>query len=204
MKDGLAFSCAYLARPGDAFAEQLRTLRARLLKFLKDKTKIVLVTSAWPGEGKSTVCLNLAACLGEFGLRVLLVDADLRSFGLSNLMGEAPGLTDLLQQTTLLPVQLPAKGVWLMPRGLTRAQPAQILQSPACKKWIRRQGDKFDVVLVDAPAISTFRDALWVAPQCDGALLVSSRRQFKGVPEGHLSEDLRDAGVEILGVVATP
>ena len=191
--------CLYLGEPTGLFAERVRSLRANIMLQLKQGRKSYLVTSCWEGEGKSTVCLNLAAALAEFGLRVLLVDGDLRQRSLTRLLlPEAPG-ADLAVHTS----------DWIPKVSLVGAAaceeigPADRLAAPGYRQSVQALFVGYDVVLVDSPPLSACSDALLLGRWVDGALLVTAQARFRGVAEGNFSEDLRESGVEVLGVVVT-
>lgn len=191
--------CTYLRAPDSAYAESIRGLRASIMKQLASGRKCLLVTSSWPHEGKSTTCLSLAAALGEFGRRVLLVDGDLRRANLSAIFGHTEN--GLVDNHPPVPTSLPM--VWLAPAGKLQGSAADVLAQPEIKNWLQRQRPNFDIILIDSPPLSACGDAILWGTQCDGALMVVSQAHFRGLPEGHFSEDLRDAGIEVLGLVLT-
>ena len=190
----------YLSEPDSSYAESIRSLRANIVPLIQRGIKAYLVTSSWEGEGKSTVCINLAVALSEFGLKVLLLDGDLRQRSLTRLLACADtGISPTgLCQPPLLP------GVWLFCSSLPEGErPADFLARSGYLDALRPVLSEFDVVLVDSPPLSVCSDAHLLGRLTDGALLVASRDKFRGLPEGHYSEDLRDHGINILGVVIT-
>lgn len=188
------------ARYGDA----MRRLRALLGARLEPLKNIILVTSSWPNEGKTTTCLNLAATFAEGGRKVLIVDGDLRQQTSSRL---APvelegGLASLLNDGEVA-VHAIAPELWLAPGGRL-ADPSVLLVSQAFNLWLERQRHAFDLVFVDSPPLSVCKDALILSQYCDGTLVVASKSRFRGLDEGHYCEDLREQGAKIIGVVSTP
>jgi polysaccharide biosynthesis transport protein len=178
--------------PSHMYAESYRCLRSALL-FLAaeaDRPRLLLVTSALPDEGKSTVAANLARTLALGGARVLLVDADLRRGRLHNLLGleQEPGLAHLLNcpadadkvlQTNSLP------NLWFIACGTRLNNPGDQFLGPALDQLLSRWRSQFDYVLIDTSPIFAADDATTLAPKVDGTLLVvrsqfSSARQVRG------------------------
>ncbi len=192
----------YCTRPDSEYAEAIRTTRTNILRHITSGRKILLVTSTWEGEGKSTTCLSLAPALAEVPLRTLLVDGDLRQRSLSGIFqSETPGLDQLSQAQ---PGSTSLRGVSFVPAGKARStDPSGILISIELGNWLMIQREKFDVILIDTPPLSACKDTFLWAPHCDGAMIIASRQKFRGLAEGHLSEDLREHGIPVLGVILT-
>lgn len=135
-------------------------------------------------------------------MRVLLIDGDLRQRSLSQIFhSEAPGVDQLSQAKS---VETCLKNVSFVSAGTSKSlDPTRTLTSAELAQWISQQRQAFDVVLIDTPPLSACKDTFLWAPLCDGAVIVASRQKFRGVAEGHLSEDLREQGIEILGVILT-
>lgn len=164
----------------------MRVLGRRVVQFGRQGFRSILITSAWPGEGKSTVCLNLALALCDLSQKVTLVDGDLR-------------MRTLTRHHSILPPA--AEKLTFFPAPEPRAHPAEQLTEPDYRAKVAEQGRNSDLMLIDTPALSNCSDALMLAPWVDGAILVTSKKLFRGIPEGNFSEDLRDHGIPILGVV---
>jgi protein-tyrosine kinase len=162
-------------------------------------------TSSWEGEGKTSLVAGLGVALAQTGFQVLLIDTDLRRPTLSRLFGtqDTPGLIDALKDELVQPEQAtPVDRLRLIAAGrlrettdygalLSRPRLGQLLQDPS------------RILICDTPPLSVCHDALIVAAHLDGVYLVSSATKFVGVPEGHFSEDIRDQGIPLLGVVMT-
>ena len=195
----------YLRAPTSTYAEALRTLRTALLrKVKKGRQQIIAFTSCWPQEGTTETCLGLSIALAEVGNRVLLVDCDLRNQSLSrrlNLCAPSPSQTRILQPSPQ-PSQL-HPNLLIAPAGnMDGDHDPDLLEKKTFQDWLQQQRSSFDFILIDTPPLSVFKDVLSLGQVADGAVLVSSQQYFRGIPEGEMSEDLRDAGLEMLGFVS--
>ena len=119
-----------LAEPNGMVAEAFRNLRVALSKYIGQQRSRFLVVSAFPGDGKSNICVNLAAALGQLHLRVLLVDGDLRRPTISRVFSaqNLVGLTDSLDQASQAKsykTRIP--NLELVPRGTCDKNPANLL-----------------------------------------------------------------------------
>jgi Mrp family chromosome partitioning ATPase len=191
--------CLYLAEPDSQYSEWIRSLRNKILTFWRKQYKSFLVASSWEGEGKSTVCINLAASMAEIGMRPLLVDGDLRQRSLTRLLlQEVPPDDPVPQPTPWIP------GVQVLGAAPCRPSEAanRLGEGSLQSRW-RSFFQDHNLILVDSPPMSVCGDAFILGRQLDGALMVVSEDKFVGLPEGHFSEDLRDQGIELLGTVIT-
>jgi capsular exopolysaccharide synthesis family protein len=168
------------------YAESYRNLRSALL-FLPvegEHPKILLITSALPGEGKSTIAANLALTLAAGGSRVLLVDADLRQGHLHDLLGlrQEPGLVELLRQPADLDKIIQTNSLTnfaFISRGSNVSHPGDLLLGAALDQVLARWRERFDYVLIDTCPVFAADDATTLAPKLDGTLFVV-RRRFSG------------------------
>ena len=167
-----------LRNPQSAAAESYRVLRTNLLfSFAEGTGKVLLVTSAGPGEGKTTTVVNLAASIALNGARVLTVDADLRRptmhqhFG----VGKMPGLSDLIVGKAA-PSQAiqPTKnqGLQVLPCGYIAPNPAELLGSQGMRDVIEALRKHYDWVLIDTPPLLGMADTAVLCPYVDGVVLV--------------------------------
>jgi capsular exopolysaccharide synthesis family protein len=165
--------------PRGPAADRFRFLRLRLLEFQgKADRRRILVTSALPQEGKSTVALNVATVLAEGGKRaVLLVDADLHHSTTSSLLGLDGhlGLAECLQ-AGLRPksaiVRLEPLGCCFMPSGKAAGNPTELLQSAALPALLEQVSFPFDWIVIDSPPVGVLTDSLALRKAADGTLLV--------------------------------
>ncbi len=178
-------------------------LVARVLLHLEKGTRSVLVTSAWPGEGKSSLTLQLGSLLAQVGVKTVVVDGDLRRptvsgiFGLHNELGLAGFLRGQHQPT---PLEL-APEFFFLPVGPDRAKAVESLTADQVKALLTHLKERFRLVLIDSSPMSAGPDSLVFAQAVDEVVVVVSKRNFRGAPEGHFVEDLRDQGAGLLGCV---
>jgi capsular exopolysaccharide synthesis family protein len=193
--------------PRSPVAEAFRTLRTNLGYTSLDKPlKCLLITSAGPEEGKSTVSANLAVVFAQAGSRVLVVDADLRKpamhkvFGLANRRGLTNVLVeDLDPREVIQAAEVP--GLSVLTSGPIPPNPAELLGSSRMQRLVPRLVEDFDLVVLDTPPVLAVTDAAVLAPLADGALLVARA----GVTRADLLTQAREAlertGTRILGAV---
>lgn len=167
-----------LERPRSRFAESLRALVAGLVGPAgKGAGRVVLVTSSVPNEGKSTTTTALARLAAAEGLRVLLIDADLRRPALAGLLGlEAEvGLVEILRgecQAEAVLRQDRRSGLSFIPGSARVSQPTRLLGPSGMGILLEEARRHFDLVLVDSPPLLAVGDARVMAPSCDAVLLL--------------------------------
>jgi succinoglycan biosynthesis transport protein ExoP len=216
----------------DALREPFRTLRTNLeLQSLDKPLRTILVTSAMPGEGKSSVVRNLALAYGEAGHRVAVVEADLRqpSLPLMFELSRSPGFTDVLSNQypvhdALQPVPLaaptlladgrgralngsgPGDGgarVVVMTSGPHAANPPTVLAAERTRAVLAELAEHHDVVIIDSPPVLTVSDAIPLLSVVDGTLLVARIGVTREDAARRLVEVIRRVPhVNLLGVVA--
>ncbi|MDE3136579.1 MAG: CpsD/CapB family tyrosine-protein kinase [Acidobacteriota bacterium] len=164
--------------PDKAGEESFRVLRHRL-ELIRRQRPLgkLLVTSAVPKEGKTTVATNLAATLARASSRVLLIDADLRHPGVDGALGLQPttGLGDWLEERAQLAAVLrrvEPHGFVYLAAGEVRRNPADVLRLPAFAEFLTTSATTFDWVVIDSPPLVPFVDAHHLATLADGVLVV--------------------------------
>ena len=144
-----------------------------------DRPQVVVVTSAAPGEGKSTVAVGLAVSLARSGSRVLLVDANLWRPRLTHYLGlpaSASGLTDVLAGTAEVndvTMSTDDSQLRVLPAGPMPEDPGELLGSSAMRTLLDGLRGAYDVVVVDTPALLPLVDGAAVSALADGVLLVT-------------------------------
>jgi capsular exopolysaccharide synthesis family protein len=200
-------------------AEVFKMLRARLRYFnINRDLRLVLVTSATPGDGKTTVAQNLAEAAASAGGRVLLLEADLRRPTLAGRLGlrSAPGLAevlisscsvdDALQATSLEPATNGSSrqnsAVRVIVSGMVPPNPAELIESSAMERLLDWAAESFDLVLIDTPPLSVVPDAIPLMRRIHGVVIVS--RLGKSTRDGavRLRAELTRLHAPLLGVVA--
>ena len=158
--------------------EAFRTLRTNL-RFVDvdNPPRVVVLTSSVAAEGKSTTACNLALTLASAGVRVILVEGDLRRPRVADYMGleGAVGLTDILIGRAHLDDVLQPWGnspLWVLSSGPLPPNPSELLSSVQMNEVIRAMRERADIVLVDAPPLLPVTDAAVLARECDGALVI--------------------------------
>jgi succinoglycan biosynthesis transport protein ExoP len=166
-------------RPQSQMAESYRALRTSLLlSHLGAPPKVIMVTSALPREGKSTTSINCAVVLAQKGVRVLLIDCDLRRPSIHKTLGMGPrsGLSNVLtgsvtlkQAITVAPT-LPNLDV--LPAGTPPPNPAELLASTNMRDVLAELRDKYDHIVLDTPPTLSVTDAVVLSPRADAIVLV--------------------------------
>lgn len=197
------------ADPRNPRAESFRSLRTNLQFVDVDgSSRSFVVTSAGPGEGKSTTTANLAIALAETGARVALVDGDLRLPRVAEYMGVegAVGLTDVLIGRAELVDVLQQWGtgkLFVLASGRTPPNPSELLGSQAMQRTLEALEDAFDYVLVDAPPLLLVTDAAVVSRFTSGVLMVAASGLTRKPQLAAAVEKLSAIGSRLFGVIVT-
>ena len=194
-----------------AAAEAYKLLRTNLDFSLpgEKKCKVIGVTSALHGEGKSTTAVNIAYTMAQSGGKVLLVEADLRlptlakrvraksKPGLSNLLvGQCSG-NDTLQHSELI------QNLWVITAGDIPPNPAELLGSSNMAVTVEALADVFDVIILDLPPLTAVSDALIISKLVDGMLIVVRQDYCDRGSVDEVVRQLRFVDAKILGFVMT-
>jgi len=169
-----------LLQPDSYVAEQFRALRGRLdaLETPERRIRTIAVTSALPGEGKTTASINLALVTAlSVGRRVLLIDCDLRRPRVHSALGLHPkaGLAEVLTgEVTFEEAVARAEGANLDVLAVRDrpVNPSELLGSPGMRELIAAVAKRYDRVILDTPAALGLPDAKAVGDQCDGLVMV--------------------------------
>lgn len=169
-------------KPKSNISEDIRTIRTNLqfTSSVQD-SKVLLVTSSVPGEGKSFISSNLACAFAQTGENTLIVDCDLRlgrthkifnvsnSKGLSNLLASSDVLdcADYIKKTTI-------SDLYVLPRGTVPPNPSELLNSANMKKLIGFLKESFDHVIFDGVPVNGLPDSLVMASMVDRVIIVSA------------------------------
>jgi capsular exopolysaccharide synthesis family protein len=204
-----AAAMAAATRPKSEIAEAYRALRTSILLSKSGRSaKILMVTSALPQEGKTTTSVNLAIVLAQQGARVLLIEADMRRAGISNILhlNSDIGLSTILSQP-LIPdsedVMLSVPDIpnlRVLPAGPVALHPSEMLSSPRMRDLLRTLEPEFDHIIIDTPPVLSVTDACLLSAIADSTVLViragvTSRAALKRAHEMLMHVDARIMGV---------
>jgi capsular exopolysaccharide synthesis family protein len=199
-----------------AEAEIFGLLRAHIRYFNVDRElRVVVVVSAAPGDGKTTVARNLAIASATVGSRVLFVEADLRrpaaakAFGI----GGEPGVAEVLIGTesfdsALQRVEFAARNESsvgldvLVAGGVLPPNPPQVIESQAMVSLLEEARDRYDLVVIDTPPLALLPDAFPLLRHADGVLIVSRLRRNRSDVAARFRTTLESANAPVIGVVA--
>jgi capsular exopolysaccharide synthesis family protein len=190
------------------YAESYRSLRSAILFMAIEgqRPKVLLITSAVPNEGKSTVAANLARTLALGGSRVVLVDGDLRKGVLHQLLGlqREPGLAELLRQPGDLEKVIQKDSLLnfsFISSGTVSSNSGDLFLGPAFDELLARLRQQFDYVLIDSSPVFAADDATTLAPKVDGTLFVVRSRYSSARPVREALDLLYQRQAKVLGVV---
>lgn len=197
-----------VSQPRSPVTEAFRSLRTNIQFASVDKPiHTLMVTSASPGDGKSTVAINLAAVMGQGERQVAVIDADLRRPRLHKLMNisNRRGVSDLfIQPQVYLDGSLQvteAPNLMVLTSGGLPPNPSELLGSEKMNEVIRQVRQRAEVVLLDTPPVLAVTDAVVLAGRVDGVLVVARPGVTKLAILRQTVEQLQRVGANILGVV---
>lgn len=193
--------------PSSVVAEQFRTIRTNIqFSAVDKKIQSLVVTSAEPSEGKSTVSSNLAVVWAKQNEKVLLIDADLRrptahrTFNLLNAAGLSSYLSNnAVYEEIIQETEVPNLSV--ISSGPVPPNPAELLNSRHINTLIERLEDEYDIIIFDAPPINTVTDAQLLANKADGVILVVPQGIAEKGGVTHAVEQLNKVHAKVLGTV---
>lgn len=198
-----------LARPRAGFAESLRGLDTALRRAgSHPDPRSLLITSAVPREGKTTIALALSRLLARDGLNILLVEADLRRPQVARMLGwrRRPGLAELvagrIDAAAAIRIDRDS-GLHVLPAGLAVRHPAGLLNAPSFQMVLGRLADSYDLVVIDAPPVLPVADTRRLASLADATVLVTRWRRTKGPSVAAAVKELRAARAALHGAVLT-
>jgi polysaccharide biosynthesis transport protein len=195
-------------RPNSRVAEASRSLRTNILFMRPDNPpRTLVVTSAHPREGKTTTAATLSIALAAASGSAILVDTDLRkprlhkAFGLSNnvgvtsyVLGRGVPVTELAQQTDV-------PGLHLLACGPIPPNASEILHTERFKDLIQELKNTYENVIFDSPPVQIVSDAMILATQVDGVIVVAHSKVSKRKPVEETLNSLRSVKANLLGVV---
>jgi succinoglycan biosynthesis transport protein ExoP len=165
-------------KPLSRFSESVRALRSGIkMTDVDHPPKVVLVTSSLPNEGKTTVALSLAVSASYAGLKVLLIDGDLRHTSASRFFGliKDPGLVDYLLGNVDMKAAIKYNEktkLWVLPGGVKTRNPADLISSDRMKEFVNVCKESFDLVVVDAAPVGPVIDSVILSQLVDKVVFV--------------------------------
>jgi capsular exopolysaccharide synthesis family protein len=215
-QNGRAGTPDILAWRGSKSSLLAESFRQTLVSILRTQPRehnaVYVITSAGPGEGKTTMSANLAVAMAETGQRVLLIDADLRRSHVHALFGakEQKGLVDLLNDPE--PLDASALAAYLQPTGVERLQvmtsglaqletPALLFFSPRVKELVGLLQQQFDTILIDTAPALQFPDARLWGKYSDGVVLVLRAGFTRREGASSACQLFLDDGIPVLGTI---
>ena len=165
-----------------------------------------MISSSIPGEGKSTIAINLAVSLADAGARVILVDADLRRPSIAEYVGIEGGVgltTVLIGRAEVEDVVQPLgkTSLDLLPAGQIPPNPSELLGSMAMAELLERLSASYDMVLLDSPPLLPVTDAVVLSNLAGGALVVVGVDRIHRPQLQQSLESLETAGAHLFGIV---
>jgi len=190
-----------------AATEAFRILRHNVVAYTAADPQVLMLASALPSEGKSTVAANLAALVARSGKPVTLVDADFRRpsqhklFGLKNNQGLYNILNDGLDNWEAYAQPTEIENLRVVTSGPLPQDPAALLDSPIMARWVKCLKDASHVVIIDTPAVLGLADATIVARVVDGIVMVIGTGMVSRRDAVRAKERFTATGIPVLGVI---
>jgi len=191
-----------------AFVEAYRNLRSSLHYMATEgkRPKLILVTSAIPGDGKSMTTANLAITMAQGGARVLLVDGDLRKGILHKKfnVSTTPGLSEVLSQGlewSKLVVPTHSPNLSLLPRGNVSKNPGELFLTSQIQDRLKEMSALYDYVIIDSAPVMAADDVTSLSPHVEGVIFLI-RARYTSARVAHAAlELLNQREVDVLGLV---
>jgi capsular exopolysaccharide synthesis family protein len=199
--------------PSNQLADEFRVIKRPIIRNALGKEGIrvkngnlVMVTSALPGEGKTTVAANLALTFALEGRRTLLIDADLRrprvhrTFRVPRAPGVAQCLAGYVDTAAAIRTTF-VDGLYVLPAGHADGTPGLLLRAGPMRDLVAECADRFDIIIVDTPPIFVAADAAIVGPLGDGVLFVVRAGSTESEAAHQAFEQISSVGAHVIGAV---
>ncbi|WP_139991067.1 CpsD/CapB family tyrosine-protein kinase [Paenibacillus paridis] len=196
-----------VTNPRSPISESYRALRTNIeFSSIDEQLQVLMVSSAGPGEGKSTTITNLAVTFAQSEKRVVLIDADLRKptahhtfsisnrYGLSSVISQQCSLEEAIQMSDI-------PNLDVITSGAIPPNPAEMMNSKRMTLIIEKLRQMYDIILIDTPPLLAVTDAQIVATKSDGVILVVDQGKVKREIASKAVKNLESVNAKILGVV---
>ncbi len=188
------------------YAESLRKLRTSIsLARIDSPPKIIAMCSALPAEGKSTIVTSLAVIASQGGHRVLVIDGDLRRPRVHEHLGieRSPGISELIAHGASDDevIQSLDGGVDVVTAGGSVNTPLELLQSQGMASFVERMRERYDLIVIDTPALAPISDGLVLSNLADVTVMVVRWARTPLALVSSALDDLENAGAEVAGLV---
>jgi tyrosine-protein kinase Etk/Wzc len=194
--------------PRSPVSESYRSLRTSLLYTDIDKqTKSILVSSAGPGEGKTTTVANMAITYANLGKKTLLIDTDLRRPVLHKVLdlSKEPGITDYLAgykaDFNSLIKKTDIENLHVVTSGIIPPNPSELLGSSKMSELVRSLEESWDMILFDSPPLVAVTDATMISKEIDKIVIVVKVGQTDKKAFEHTVNSLKNVNSPIGGIV---
>lgn len=205
----LSPSEAIVEKPLSAFAEAFRNLRTSIIYSRVDKpVRVIAVTSALPGEGKTTTAFCLGRTMAMSGSRTVVVDCDVRRRNINRLLGDEPvvGLMEVLAGTATLDQALVpdrASGAWFLPLARSAFTPKDLFGGAAMNNLLAELKKRFEFVVLDTAPVIPVADTRSLAPKADVVVFLAQWRKTPRKAVQAAFDLLNSVGADISGVALT-
>jgi tyrosine-protein kinase Etk/Wzc len=194
-------------KPKSSVTEAFRGLRTAIhFSSLRRDSKVIMITSSFPGEGKTTIAANLALTFAQAGNRVLLVDCDLRRPSLNTIFGHSrtPGITEVLAGDVAWAAALHTTdiaNISLLSAGTIPPNPAELLCSDSMRDLLAALRDSYDMVIIDAPPVIPVTDAPLLSALTDLVVVVVESGRIPLKAAQRMKELLQSVQAPVAGFV---
>jgi tyrosine-protein kinase Etk/Wzc len=194
-------------KPKSSVAEAFRGLRTAIhFSSLRRDSKVIMITSSFPGEGKTTIAANMALTFAQAGNRVIMVDCDLRRPSLNTIFAHSrtPGITEVLAGDTTLADALHVTdipNISLLSAGTIPPNPAELLCSDSMRDLLKGLRDSYDIVIIDAPPVIPVTDAPLLTAFTDMVVVVVESGRIPLKAAQRMKELLQSVQAPIAGFI---
>lgn len=188
------------------YEEAIKTLRTNI-QFTGKNIKTIMFTSCFPNEGKSDITFQLAQEIGNMGKKVLIVDADIRKSGYIkrfHIKQKVNGLSQYLSGQLpkgFLIYQTNYLNLDIIFAGPMAPNPSELLEDKSFEELLREVRPYYDYILIDTPPVGSVTDAVIIARESDGAVLVIESERVSYKMAQKMKEQVEKTGCKVLGAV---